>query len=181
MRNPKLGKTLLASALGLAVLTGFTPSAGAADTTATFTVTGGLLSITAPASKALSDAAAGAIATAQLGNVVVSDLRGALAGSWTAEVASSTFTTTGVGAPAIPLTSVEYWSGASISPTGTAVRVPGQLLAANKAVLDATRTAFSATGVIGNGTTTWNPTLLVNVPASAVAGDYTGTITHSMA
>ena len=180
MNKFKFGKTLLASALGVAVLAGAAP-AQAAATTATFTVTGGLLSITAPASKALSNAAPGGISTAQLGNVVVDDQRGALAGTWTATVASSTFTTTGEGAPAIPTTAVEYWSGAATATTGTAVRVPGQLLAANKVVLDATRNAFTASGVVGNGTTTWNPTMLVNIPAGAVAGDYTGTVTHSMA
>lgn len=181
MRNIKLGKTLLASALGLAVLTGFTPSAGASATTATFTVTSGLLSITAPASKALSSVAAGGISTAQLGDVVVSDQRGALAGSWTARVISTSFTTPGEGAPVIPATAVEYWSGAATVSSGTAVRVPGQLLAANKAAIDALTTAFSASGVVGNGSTTWNPTVLVNVPTGAVAGLYTGTITHSMA
>jgi hypothetical protein len=28
---------------------------------------------------------------------------------------------------------------------------------------------------------TWNPTLIVDIPAGAVAGTYTGTITHSVA
>ena len=181
MRNVKLGKTLLASALGLAVLTGFTPSAGASATTATFTVTAGLLSISAPESKALSDAAAGGIATAQLGNVVVSDLRGALAGSWTAKVISSSFTTPGTDAPVIPATAVEYWSGAATAQSGTAVRVAGQATALLKAPINALTTAYSATGVVGNNSTTWNPTVLVNVPAGAIAGLHTGTITHSMA
>jgi hypothetical protein len=27
----------------------------------------------------------------------------------------------------------------------------------------------------------WNPTIVVNIPAAAVAGTYSGTITHSVA
>lgn len=184
MKISKLGKSLLASAVSLTALAAFTPSAGAVGTTATFALTGGAgLAVTAPATATLGGGATTGTATtpAQLGNVVVSDTRGALAGTWTAKASSSSFTTTGEGAPAIAATNVSYWSGASISPTGTAVRTPGQLLEAAKVTLDAERTAFSAAGVIGNGTTTWNPTLAVAIPEGVVAGTYTGTITHSVA
>jgi len=185
MRNLKLGKSLLASAVGLAALAGMASPAQAADTTATFTLTaGGGLAITAPASSALGSAATGAAATTptQMGNIVVSDSRGALLGSWTASVSSSDFTTgTASAAETIGKANADYWSGASISPTGTAVLVPGQLLAANKVTFAASRTAFSASAVVGNGTTTWNPTVSVNIPGAAVAGTYTGTITHSVA
>jgi hypothetical protein len=34
---------------------------------------------------------------------------------------------------------------------------------------------------VGNNTTTWNPTLIVTIPSTAVAGTYTGTVTHSVA
>ena len=185
MRLPKLGKSLLASALGIVVLAGLATPAQAADTTATFTLTaGGGLEISAPASKALGSAATGASALTpvQLGNVVVTDSRGALLGSWTASVTSTDFTTgEATAAETIGKANATYWSGASISPTGTAVRVPGQALEANKVTLDVSRTAFSATGVVGNGTTTWNPTVGMTIPAAAVAGSYTGTITHSVA
>jgi len=185
MRNPRLGKSLLASALGLAVLAGLASPAQAADTTATFTLSAaGGLAITAPATSTLGGGATGGTATtpAQMGNIVVSDTRGALLGTWTASVTSSDFTTGGASAAeTIAKANADYWSGASISPTGTAVRVPGQALAANKVTLAASRTAFSASGVTGNGTTTWNPTVGVTIPASAVAGDYSATITHSAA
>jgi hypothetical protein len=37
------------------------------------------------------------------------------------------------------------------------------------------------TGVaVGNNSVTWNPTVLITLPAQAVAGKYTGTITHSV-
>ncbi|HUR48905.1 MAG TPA: hypothetical protein VMY88_05140 [Acidimicrobiales bacterium] len=184
MRNRKLGKSLLASALGIAALAGLSTPAGAAATTATFTLTGGTgLAITAPASSALSGGTTESSATTatQMGAVSVSDTRGALAGTWTATVSSSDFTTTGEGAPAIAKDNVSYWSGAATASSGTATRLPGQLLAANKVTLDVSRTAFSASAVIGNNTAAWNPTVSVTVPAGSVAGTYTGTITHSVA
>ena len=183
----KVGRILVAAGFGLAALAGAVAPAGAADTTTTFSLTAGGLAISAPASKDLGSAAtaAAAIAGVQLGNVSVADTRGALLGAWTASVTSSDFT---IGDPleasaeeTIAKANADYWSGASISPTGTAVRVPGQATVANKVTLAASRTAFTASAVVGNGTTTWNPTVSVNIPASAVAGDYEGTITHSVA
>ena len=183
MRNFKLGKTLVASALGVALLAGFTPTAGAADTTATFTVAGGALEIAAPATKSLGSAAPGAVATAvQLGNVTVTDSRGALAGTWTATVSSTNFTTGAASAEeTIGKASVDYWSGAASATSGTATFLPGQLLVANKVTLAAARTAYSASAIVGNNSATWNPTLSVTIPAAAIAGSYTGTITHSVA
>jgi len=58
---------------------------------------------------------------------------------------------------------------------------PGQLLVANKVTLATSRTAFSASALVGNNTASWNPTVNVTIPSAAVAGDYTGTITHSIA
>ena len=42
-------------------------------------------------------------------------------------------------------------------------------------------TAMSLTGGAGSNSASWNPTLVVNVPAAAVAGTYSGTVTHSVA
>jgi hypothetical protein len=47
--------------------------------------------------------------------------------------------------------------------------------------LTATRTAFSATGVAGDNTAAWNPTVVIRVPEAAVAGHYRGAIIHSVA
>ena len=38
----------------------------------------------------------------------------------------------------------------------------------------------NATNVTGNTTVTWDPTITVTIPGSAVAGAYTATITHSV-
>jgi hypothetical protein len=148
----------------------------------TFSLTAGLLTISDPANKALGSISTGtASLTNTLGAVSVTDNRGALNGTWTATVASTDFTT---GAAAteetIAKAQVDYWSGAATSFTGTAVLVPGQLLVVNKQALSASRTAYSATAVIGNNTASWTPTVVVNVPAQAVAGTYSGTITHSV-
>ena len=43
------------------------------------------------------------------------------------------------------------------------------------------RAAFSLTGGSGVTSASWNPTLSVQVPAAAVAGTYTATITESVA
>jgi hypothetical protein len=42
------------------------------------------------------------------------------------------------------------------------------------------RVAFSLTGGSGVNSASWNPTLSVQVPAAAVAGTYTATITESV-
>lgn len=177
MRNFKLGKTLLASALGVAVLAGVATPAHAADTTTTFSLTSGALSITAPTTATLSN-----LAGSSLGTVSVTDARGALLGSWTASVTSTDFTTgTKTTAETITKDNISYWSGAATAQSGTQVLAPGQPLDANKVTLALSRTAFSASGVTGTASASWAPTVTVTVPAAAVAGTYTGTITHSIA
>lgn len=162
------------------------PSANAAtsgDTTTTFTLTAGALAITAPASADLGSVATGTATTsAQLGSIAVSDGRGALLGTWTASVASTDFTTGGAtGNETIAKANADYWSGAATATSGVGTFTPGQATALLKVTLGATRTAFSSAAVVGNNTATWNPTVIVNVPSAAVAGAYTGTITHSIA
>jgi hypothetical protein len=148
----------------------------------TFSLTAGSLTVSDPANTSLGSAATGtATITAQLGHVTVTDSRGALNGTWTATVSSTDFTTGGAtSSETISKANIDYWSGAATSSSGTAVLLPGQLLVANKQALSASRTAFSASAVIGNNTAVWNPTVIVNVPSAAVAGTYSGTITHSV-
>jgi hypothetical protein len=161
----------------------FALPAHAADTTTTFSLAGGSLSISAPASRDLgSGSTGGGTVSAQLGSVTVTDNRGALVGTWTASVSSTDFTTGGASAnETIAKGQVTYWSGTATASSGVAVFAPGQASAANAQALSVSRTAFSATAIVGNNSASWNPTVTVNVPAAAVAGDYTGTITHSVA
>ncbi len=170
----------------LAVSAGLLSPARAAtsgDTTTTFTLTAGSLAITAPASSDLGSVATGSATTsAQLGAVQVSDGRGALLGTWTGSVSSTDFTTGGGTAnEKITKSSIDYWSGAATASSGVGVFTPGQLTSLLKVTLSTGRTAFAAASVVGNNSVTWNPTVVVNVPSAAVAGGYTGTITHSIA
>lgn len=159
------------------------PAQGA-DSTATFNLTSsGGLTVSVPASPDLGSAAtdAGSL-SAQLGPVTITDERGALDASWTASVVTTDFTT-GLGAAAetIAATNIEYWSGAATSTSGTVVAVPGQATSLDKVAIDTAKTAFSATGIVGNNSVAWNPTIVVTVPSDSVVGTYTGTVTHSVA
>jgi hypothetical protein len=168
-------------AAGLAVITA--GPAGAVDdsTTTTFTVSAGALGITAPATADLGTGGPGSPIEAALGAVQVVDARALLAPTWSATVASTDFTTGGATASeTIANDLVDYWSGPSTVTTGTGTFVPGQVAAANAVALSQSRPAFGLTSGVGNNSATWNPTLIVNVPASAVGGDYTGTVTHSV-
>lgn len=148
----------------------------------TFSLSAGSLSISDPADTALGTVSTGtATLSSALGSVTVTDNRGSLNGTWTASVSSTDFTTGAASTEeTIAKGLVDYWSGVALSTSGTAVRVPGQATVLNKQALSASRTAYSATAVIGNNTAAWNPTVVVNIPAQAVAGTYSGTITHSV-
>jgi hypothetical protein len=159
---------------------------GCTDVTFTLTAAGGL-SITVPDTSstpvALGTTAAGTTTiTHQLGAVAVTDLRGALGASWTATVSSTDFKTGGGSAnETIANSLVNYWSGSSTATSGTAVLAPGQATSLLAQALSTSRTAFAASATVGNNSATWNPTLVVNVPAQAVVGTYAGVVTHSVA
>jgi hypothetical protein len=153
-------------------------SLGAADpdTTVTFTVSSGLLSLTAPDSVDLGTNGPGTTIAGALGTVTVTDDRALLAAAWTV-VASSSDWTTGGGTPAetIPAGDVGYDPGA-ITTTGTitATGTPITLSATPAQVV-------TGTDGVGDNTASWDPTISVAVPAAAVVGAYTGTLTQSVA
>jgi hypothetical protein len=152
-----------------------TPGGGDPDTTVTFTVTTGALSMTAPVSVNLPSGAPGTTINGNLGAVTVTDDRALLSASWTATAAASDWTTGG-GTPAetIPATDVGYDPG-SITTTGTitATGTPITLSGTSAPVV-------TGTSGVGNNTASWDPALAVAVPASAVGGVYTGTLTESV-
>ncbi len=114
-----------------------------------------------------------------MGTVTVEDNRtGSSAVAWTATVSSTSFTKPGF---TIGNSNVKYWSGPATAVSGPGTFVPGQPTAAQAVTLNTTRTAFSRTGNPGNSIASWNPTLIITIPFTAVAGTYTGTITHSVA
>ena len=101
---------------------------------------------------------------------------------FTASVSATNFTTgSGSASETISKASISYWSGPATSTTGAQTPVPGQATAALAPSLSTSRTAFSSTGLVLSIATTWRPTIVVAIPANAVAGTYSGTITHSVA
>ncbi|WP_338673489.1 hypothetical protein V1460_10540 [Streptomyces sp. SCSIO 30461] len=108
----------------------------------------------------------------QLGNVTVSDGRGGTAG-WTVTANAVDFTgpqNISVSAPG----SSSYTSPpASVS--GTATVTPSDL-----SPLYPPGPVQTATDVSGINSATWNPTISLTIPANALAGSYSSTITHSV-
>ena len=151
------------------------PAAGDPDTTVTFTVTSGELSMSAPVSANLGSGAPGTTINGNLGAVTVTDDRALLEASWTT-TASSTDWTTGGGTPAetIPATDVGYDPG-SITTTGTITATGTPITLSGTAA-----PVVTGTDGVGNNTASWNPALAVAVPAAAVGGTYTGTLTESV-
>ena len=167
-------------AVGLIVLGLKLPASTAAPgvTTATVTVTGGFLSISVPIDASSLgtriNTVGGGTISGSLGQVQVTDARSAAAGSgWVASVISSAFTPP-AGAT-IPASAVSYTAGV-ITKTGTATYTandPGNLTGVVPAV--------TATGITGDNSATWNPTINVAVPGGTLAGIYSAIITHSVA
>lgn len=123
----------------------------------------------------------GTVISHQLGNVTASD-NGIiiLLGSFDATVTLTATFKTGSGASAetIPAGNVKYWSGTASSSSGSCTA--GQPTAAQAQTLTATRAAYSCGGLL-TVSATWNPTLVVTLPTTLIAGTYTATITHSAA
>lgn len=140
------------------------------------------LSVSVPTTAALGSGTPGNALSATIGQVTVSDQRLISNAGWTATVSATSFTTGGRSqAETITSPNLSYWSGPSTASSGTATLAPGQSTAAAAQPLGTPITAFSSSA--GNGHITsasWNPGLNVAIPAAAVAGTYTGTITTSV-
>jgi hypothetical protein len=63
----------------------------------------------------------------------------------------------------------------TITTTGTITVTPTNLTLSSTA-----QVALTGTAGVGDNTASWNPTVAVNVPASAIGGVYSGTLTHSV-
>jgi hypothetical protein len=149
--------------------------ANAADSTVTFTVSAGALTVTAPAARDLGTGAPGTTISNTLGNVTVDDLRGDNPSAWVATVSSTDFASAGV--PDIPASAVTYTPGTEVSHAGDGTFTAGTIgpLSAGG------RTAYIHAAGTGSNQLVWNPTLAVAVPNTATAAVYTGTVTHSVA
>ncbi len=187
-------KLLAATVAGIALAVGAVPAslAWAADTTVTFTVTAtDNFQITVPTTVAISTSSGtdpgtvnpGDDVSGQIGPVTIEDQRSQAGASWVASVIGSDFVTPPPPAAqvsAIPVADVDYWSGPATASTNVNASTPGQPTAADAVTIDVSQTAFSMTAADGNNSITWNPTLIVHVPSTAVAGSYSGTVTHTV-
>jgi uncharacterized repeat protein (TIGR01451 family) len=177
VNDPDTGSGALANTVASTAAGSTCPPGGTGPgCSVTVAVVAGPLSITAPASASLGSAAPGGTLSAGLGTVQVTDDRGFGAG-WTATVSASGFATgTGTPAETIPAADAQYVIAALATALGSATFAPvptTQLSATPQAVV-------SATNVEGNTTVTWDPTIDVSIPGSAIGGAYTATITHSV-
>lgn len=129
------------------------------------------LTISAPVSTVLGSGAPGTTISGAIGPVTVTDDRALLSASWTATAAETVFSN---GAQSIPATDASYTPG-SITTTGTITATPTDVTLTNSP-----QTVVTGSAGVGNNTATWNPTVAVSVPADAVAGTYTGTLTHAV-
>ena len=167
---------LVVVAAGLLSL-GIALPASADTTTASVTVTGGTLTISAPATAgslgSIANSVSGGTISGTLGQVQVNDARSAAAGSgWVASVISTAFTPSA--GPTIAASFVSYTAG-TITKVGTATYTannPGNLTGVSAAV--------TATGITGDNSATWTPTINVAVPGGTVATTYSAIITHSV-
>ncbi|GAA2911707.1 hypothetical protein GCM10010517_78280 [Streptosporangium fragile] len=139
------------------------------------------LTITVPNSAYLGTGGAGTTISGSLGTVTVTDSRPGVP-PWTATASAGNFTTgTGTAAQTITRDRLSYWSGPTTASSGGGSRTPGQTSAAQAVSLATTVTAFRGRKGTIPTTTSWQPTIVVAVPAAAIAGGYTGVITHSVA
>jgi hypothetical protein len=166
-----IGTALTSTAASAAV----TATGPPGNTSVTFAITAGDLTVTVPATANLNPGLPGTIITDDLGTVTVTDNRALLAASWTVTASSTNFIT-GTGSPdeTIPVGDITYHPGTvstigTITATGTTRTLSGT-----------PQTVVAGTAGIGNNTASWDPGIAIHVPAAAVNGTYTGTITHSV-
>lgn len=162
-------------------LTSSVTSPAFADTSGTtpmkLTITGGVLAISVPSSQvdlgSRANTVNGGIINGRLGQVQVTDARSAAAGSgWVASVVSSAFTPPS--GATIGAANIGYTAG-DIAKTGTATYT-----ANNPRDLTGAVPAVTATGITGDNSATWNPTINVAVAGGTLANSYTAVITHSL-
>ncbi|MGW7449366.1 hypothetical protein [Kitasatospora sp. NPDC054795] len=171
MRARSLSVAAAAAILAL-VQPGPAIAEGDPSTTVTFTVTSGALSMSVPASASLGSGAPGTTISAPIGPCTVVDDRALLSASWTVTAAETDFAN---GSSTIPATDATYSPG-TVTTTGVITVTTTNVTLSNSA-----QTVVTGTAGVGDSTASWNPTVAVNVPASAVGGAYTGTLTQSVA
>jgi hypothetical protein len=169
------GMALIALTSSLLLPVGAGATSLSTSTPASFTLTVGTLSLSAPTGNvSLGTQVASTSASTMsgvLGAVVVSDQRGG-ATTWTASVISTAFTPTA--GPADPASNVSYSSGVAV--------VAGPVVATTFSPSDLTGVVTVMTGVsTGISSVSWSPSISILIPANYAPGVYTATITSSVA
>jgi hypothetical protein len=172
-----LNRCLLVTSVATALTIAVAAPAYADPTAATITVTGGALGVTVPVNAgnlgSRANTVLGGVISGPLGQVQVNDARSAAAGSgWVASAISTAFTPPS--GPAIAASAVGYTAG-TITKVGTATYT-----ANDPAALTGVAPVVTATGITGDNSATWNPTINVTLPGGLAAGVYSATITHSV-
>lgn len=176
IRSGRSRKALVVvGAFGALAATTLSGTPARAATPVSFTLTAGVLAISAPTTGvSLGSQVASASQTTmsgQLGNVTVTDQRGGIT-TWTASVISTAFTPTA--GPADPASNVSYAAGAMTdSATVVATAVNASDLTGVTPVVTGASTGISSA--------TWDPTISVIVPGDFAPGVYAATITSSVA
>jgi hypothetical protein len=163
--------TIAAAATALLAGTALPASAAVTTTTTTFEITGGLLALTVqPAADLGPDAAGTTAISGTLGLVLVTDARGGTA-VWAVSAASTALT----GLLGSSSTAVSY-SGGAVTKTGSITVADGSEVAIGGGAAQ----VVVPSALSGINTASWNPTLTVTMPASALADHYSGTVTTSV-
>jgi hypothetical protein len=178
----KARNLVIAAAVGTLAASYAAPALAApGDTAAIFTITGGALAVTVPTAAPGAGGTLGTRANTVLGGTIsgllgemqVNDARGAAAGSgWVASAISTAFTPPS--GPAVAASAVGYNAG-TIAKVGTATYT-----ANNPAALTGVAPVVTATGITGDNSATWTPTITVTIPGGMAANTYEAVITHSV-
>jgi hypothetical protein len=178
MKRHSLAAAVIAAGIpAMVVAMPVAADANSVSTPVTVEITGGSLSISAPATSvdlgSQAATVAGSTINGLLGTVQVLDARGAPAGSgWTATAISTALTP--AAGPTIAAALIGYTVG-TITQAGTATYA-----ADNPPNLTGVSPVVTATGITGDNSATWDPTINVAVPGGTVPGQYSGSITHSV-
>ena len=150
--------------------------ANAADTVTVAIAEGALGLVTTEGGAALTEAVPGAAIEGQVAGVQVTDAR-AITGAWAVSVNATAFTNTAAPDDAASMTA------AAITYTMGAVTATGAPVITNitpDVVLTAVDAQVATATVAGNNSALWTADLSIAVPAGALAGTYSTTITHSV-
>lgn len=162
----------LLAAIALVGVTAPTASAAGQNTTATFSLVGGSLNVSVPATADLGTASSGAtLVSGSLGTTQVSDNRGLILG-WQTSAASTGFTGDG-GTQSLAVT----YSAGTVTKTGTVTAVSAGVVPLTSIPVP----VVAGTLAVGNNSASWNPSISVTLPPESLTGTYTGTITTSVA